>query len=109
MKALITLLALFCFALVGFGQYSKWTIQFTDKNNSPYSINNPNAYLSQKAIARRNKYSIPIDNNDLPVNPGYIHEVLSKGNIIFLSESKWLNQILIYCADSLVINSIKSL
>jgi hypothetical protein len=109
MRVLFTLSALFCFVFIGFGQYSKWIIQFTDKNNSPYTIDNPNAYLSQKAIARRNRYKIPIDNKDLPVNPGYIQQVLSKGNITFLSKSKWLNQILIYCTDSLAINSINSL
>ena len=109
MRALVALSTLLCFTLAGFGQYSKWIIQFTDKNNSPYHIANPNAYLSSKAIARRNRHRIPVDDKDLPVNPDYIKQVLSKGNITFLSESKWLNQILIYCTDSTVINSIKSL
>src|SRR6476660_9891322 len=109
MRILTTLLALFCFVFVGSGQYSKWIIQFIDKNNSPYNIDNPNAYLSQKAIARRSRHNIPIDDRDLPVNPGYIQQILSKGNITFLSRSKWLNQILIYCTDSLAINSINSL
>jgi serine protease AprX len=109
MRALVTLSALLCFTYVGFGQYSKWIIQFADKNNSPYSIDNPSAYLSPKAIARRNRYHIPVDDKDLPVNQTYIQQVLSKGNITFLSKSKWLNQILIYCTDSIVINSIKIL
>src|SRR3954468_12697701 len=109
MRVLVTSLVLLCFTYVGFGQYTKWIIQFADKINSPYSIDNPGAYLSAKAIARRNKYHIPIDNKDLPVNPDYTQQVLSKGNITFLSESKWLNQILIYCTDTLAIDSINSL
>src|SRR4051794_2905478 len=109
MKALVTLSVLFCFVFVGFSQYSKWIIQFADKKNSPYSIENPGTYLSPKAIARRNRYHIPVDDKDFPVNPDYIPQVLSKGNITFLSESKWLNQILIYCTDSIAVNSIKSL
>src|SRR5947199_10474095 len=109
MKALVALSVFLCFAFVGFGQYSKWNIQFTDKNNSPYSIDSPGSYLSPKAIARRNRYHISIDNKDLPVNPNYIQQVLSKGNITFLSETKCLNQILIFCTDSLTINSLKGL
>jgi serine protease AprX len=109
MKAVIILSLLFCFVFGGFGQSSKWIIQFTDKKNSPYSINNPAAYLSQKAIARRNRFNIPIDNEDLPVDPNYIQQVLGKGKITFLSESKWLNQILIYCTDLTIIDSIDSL
>src|SRR3954447_16772484 len=109
MKAAVILSILFFCALGSIGQYSKWIIQFTDKNNSPYSINDPAAYLSKKAIARRQRYNISVDKTDLPVNPGYIQQVLAKGNITFLSESKWLNQVLIYCTDTLAIDSINSL
>ena len=28
-------------------------VQFTDKNDSPYSIDNPEAYLSPRALQRR--------------------------------------------------------
>ncbi len=109
MKLFFTLSALFYFLIDGFCQYPKWILQFTDKNNSPYSINNPAVYLSQKAIERRSRYNIAIDSTDLPVNPNYIQQVLAKGNVSFLSESKWLNQILIYCIDTAVINSINNL
>src|SRR3954447_25270764 len=95
MKAAVILSILFFCVLTSFGQYSKWIIQFTDKNNSPYSINDPAAYLSEKAIARRQRYNIPVDQTDLPVNPDYIQQVLTKGNITFLCKSKWLNQVLI--------------
>jgi len=92
-----------------FGQYPKWIIRFTDKNNSPYSVTDATAYLSAKSIERRTKYSITIDSSDLPVNPSYIDSVLSKGAVKFLSASKWLNQILIGCTDEATINSIKQL
>ncbi|QEC69765.1 S8 family serine peptidase [Panacibacter ginsenosidivorans] len=90
-------------------QYSKWIIQFTDKNNSPYSLNDPTAYLSQKAIDRRTKQHIVIDSSDLPVNPIYIEQVLAKGNVTYLSQAKWLNQILIYCKDNNTITAINQL
>lgn len=92
-----------------FAQYPKWIIQFTDKNNSPYSLNQPAAYLSQKAIDRRTRQQIGIDSTDLPVNPSYIQQVLAKGNVTYLSQSRWLNQILIYCTDDATINAINQL
>lgn len=90
-------------------QYPKWIVRFTDKNNSSYSIGNPSAYLSQKAIDRRTKQRIAIDSSDLPVNPSYIEQVLAQGNVTYLSQSRWLNQILISCKDNKTINAINQL
>ena len=38
----------------------KWAVYFTDKNNSAYSIDDPEKFLSERAIERRNKYNIEI-------------------------------------------------
>ncbi len=65
-------------------------IEFTDKNNSPYSLNNPSAYLSARAIQRRVRQNIAIDSSDLPVNPHYIDSLISKGALI-RNRSRWLN------------------
>ena len=37
---------------------NQYLIEFTDKNNSPYSINKPTEFLSEKAVERRKKYGI---------------------------------------------------
>lgn len=100
---------MFVYSMKVFAQYPKWVIQFTDKNNSPYSFNNPSAYLSQKAIDRRFKQHIAIDSTDLPVNPSYIEQVIAAGNVSFLSQSKWLNQVLIDCKDNATIDKINQL
>lgn len=88
---------------------SKWVVMFKDKKNSPYSLNKPLDYLSQRAIDRRNKYGIAIDSSDLPVNPSYISKVVAQGAVTYLSQSKWLNQILINCSDQATINKINAL
>ena len=44
----------------------------------------------------------------MPVNPSYIKQVAAKG-ATYLNQSKWLNQFLIYCADTTIIHSIKAL
>jgi hypothetical protein len=109
MKKFFTFLILVYFVDPGFCQNTKWVIQFTDKKNSPYSIDDPSSYLSAKAIERRKRYHIAIDSADLPVNPAYIQLVLSKGNVTYLNQSKWLNQIAIYCTDKTIIDSINTL
>ncbi len=86
----------------------KFWIVFTDKNNSPYSISNPSAYLSSRCLARRAKYGIPILYNDLPPNPSYIDSVISKG-VKLLNRSKWFNAISIYTTDTTKMAAIRAL
>lgn len=86
----------------------KYLVKFTDKNNSPYTISSdPSQYLSPKAITRRNKQSISIKYNDLPVTPVYIDSVVSTG-VTLLCRSKWFNSVTIYTVDSNALNTIKS-
>lgn len=89
---------------------SKFRIQFTDKDNSPYTISNPAAFLSQKAIDRRNDQGISILPNDLPVNPAYIDSIRNTG-VTLLNRSKWFNSVTIDTTganDSLVLDKIQS-
>ena len=72
---------LIIFSLSAFAQYPKYIVQFRDKNDSPYSLNDPAKYLSAKAIERRIKFNIPLDSSDLPVNPSYINTVLEQGDV----------------------------
>jgi len=106
---LVTVASLFSLTCLRGQPYTKYIIQFTDKNNSPYSLSAPSAYLSPKAISRRTRYNIPIDSTDLPVNPAYIQAVLAKGNVTMLVQSRWLNDILVYTKDASVIDAISTL
>ncbi len=72
----------------------RYVVFFRNKANSPYQINNPSAFLSQRAIERRQRMSIPIDSADLPVNPSYIEGVASKGARI-LNRSRWFNSAIV--------------
>jgi hypothetical protein len=102
------LIVIFIYSSVN-AQYPKWIVQFKDKSNSPYKFSNPTAYLSTKALQRRHRYNIAIDSADLPVTPLYIRFVVNQGPVKYLSQSKWLNQILIYCTNSATINAIRNL
>jgi len=86
----------------------KYFVSFTDKNNSPYSIENPSAYLSQRAIERRQNQGINIEVSDLPVNPGYLAGVEATGAQL-LNPTKWLNGVTIYTTDPAVLAAINEL
>ena len=110
MKRLLTLLVMmgYIFSINAQIAPNKYWVQFTDKNDSPYSINNPEEYLSERAIQRRQDYNIAIDNYDIPVNQSYIQAVAGKGATI-LNPSKWLNGVSIELSDPSVISDIESL
>lgn len=109
LKITILFTALFSLSQDTFAQYSKWVVQFTDKKNSPYALSEPSEYLSARAIKRRNLHNVTIDSTDLPVNPNYILQVLAQGPSTYLSQSKWLNQILINCTSAATLNAINAL
>jgi serine protease AprX len=87
----------------------KYLIQFTDKNNSPYSLSNPSAFLSQNCIERRVKMGYGFNELDLPVNPHYIEGVLDAGFSMLHHISKWFNSMTIAVVDTTIIDSIAQL
>ncbi len=77
-----------------FAQTRAYLVQFTDKNNSSFSVNRPQEFLSQRSIDRRRKQNIPVLERDLPVNPTYIQQVRQAGARV-LYPTRWLNGIII--------------
>jgi subtilisin family serine protease len=89
-QILLVILFLVLASVEAYTQY--YWVGFTDKNDSPWSLSMPEAYLSDRAIQRRINQSIPIDSLDLPVNQSYIIQVIQLG-AKFIHSSKWLNGI----------------
>jgi len=94
------------FSLNVSAQFTKYIVKFKDKNGTPFSINNPSQFLSAKAIARRAKQQIAVDQTDLPVVPRYIDSVRLAGSVRVLDQSKWLNQICIETTDAAALQKI---
>jgi len=94
-----------------FAQYpAKYWIQFKDKDNSSYSVNKPEEFLSPRAIEKRARFNIPITEEDLPVNSHYIAEVLKiDSGIVLFTKSKWHNAITLYAQDSFIMDKIMKL
>ncbi len=110
MKRLSLLLLLFMASLFAEAQIATniYWVQFTDKNDSPYSIDNPEAYLSPRALQRRANLGITVDEYDIPVNPQYLQAVADCGAQL-LNPSKWLNGVSVYVTDLAVIEAINAL
>lgn len=89
-------------------QFSRYIIRFKDKGTNPYSISNPSQYLTARAIARRTRYSIPIDSADLPITPRYIDSIRLAGAVTILNSSKWMNQVAIQTNDVAALNKINT-
>ena len=89
-------------------QYSKRVVFFTDKNGTPFTLNNPSTYLSAKAITRRTRYSIAIDSSDIPVLERYVDSIRLAGSVTILGRSKWLNAVIIQTTDAAAIAKINS-
>ncbi len=102
------LLSLF-FSINATAQFTKYIVRFKDKTGTPFSINNPSQFLSAKAIERRTRQHISIDETDLPIVPHYIDSVRLSGNVIILNQSKWLNQVCIQTTDPAALAKINAL
>jgi len=83
-------------------------VSFIDKPESERLIKNPSDFLSQKALDRRKKYSVVIDEKDIPVNKDYL-DALTKFPVKYHGSSKWLNGAIISTEKSWLSDSIKNL
>lgn len=86
----------------------KYRISLKDKAATTYSLEHPEAFLSEKAIARRHKQKQPIDSTDLPVCREYVDEIRRQGVHIVVT-GKWENFVTVSCNDSSLIDRIAAL
>ncbi|MCR4680589.1 MAG: S8 family peptidase [Bacteroidales bacterium] len=112
MKRITLLMVLMAFGIILSAQITPtcYRLSLSDKNNSPYSINDPSAYLSERALAKRARFSIPITEQDFPVNPQYLQAIKAiDTSIRVLCTSKWMNTATIYCPDSTKLPQVQAL
>lgn len=68
----------------------RYAVYFKHKPQTGFSLSNPQAFLTQKAIQRRTREGNQVDSLDLPVAPKYLDEVAKTSNYV-LYTSKWMN------------------
>jgi serine protease AprX len=99
-RALLVLLLL-TVASVTWAQKDRYMVFFKDKAGTPFSITEPEAFLSQAAIQRRVKHDVEITSQDLPVSPQYISQVRMAGADVFFT-TRWLNGVLIQTENAVI-------
>jgi len=103
---LILLLSGLLFLLPNYGNaQQQWMVYFKDKQHKDF---NPYSYFDIKAIERRIRTGIPVDDpSDWPVNESYVNEVSLIVNDAIVT-SRWLNAIAVD-ADEMQINNVRQL
>ncbi len=108
MKKILIIVFLLGGSTNSFAQYSSYIIQLKDKAGTPFSINKPLEFLTQRAISRKARHNIQIDQTDLPVTPRYLDSIQLSGNVSILNISKWLNQVSIRTTDATALAKINT-
>lgn len=107
MKRILLIVTCLCCFNSLIAQEDAW-VYLIDKANVATAIGNPVSILTQKAIDRKNRHGIAIDERDVPVNESYITDLKSQSGISVLAKSKWLNAV--HVRGSIAdINALKNL
>ncbi len=108
-RTIILLILVFPFITLLCQTYpGKYLIWFKDKSHNNFSISNPEKFLSQRALDRRNRSSIPIDSRDLPVSSYYLDSLRRMG-ITILNTSKWFNNCTVAISDTVIFSIFRSI
>ena len=87
-------------SLAALAQANNYVVFFTDKANTPYSIDAPEEFLAARAISRRNRQQIAITEEDLPVDPAYVQGLAGVGAVSVRQTSKWFNAALVQASPA---------
>jgi hypothetical protein len=101
----VLIILLFPYSVFSQNMEFKFFISFTDKNLSEYNLSEPEEFLSQESLFRREKQNIFVNKTDLPVCKTYISAIRDK-NFKILNRTKWLNGVIVSTIDSSLIENI---
>ncbi len=106
---IVGIIALLSSITLSYGQATAnvFVVELTDKDDSPYSIHRPWEFLSPRAIERRRKQGIAIDETDIPINPRYLEKIEGEAELI-RGKSKWMNSVIVV-ANEEQLGKIKAL
>ena len=102
-RRMLGLFAFFLLTAFSSTAQNRYVVYFKDKAGSPYSVNAPLQYLSQRAIDRRTRQGISITSADFPVNTAYLEGIRSSGART-LYASRWMNCATTECSSLLWCN-----
>lgn len=83
-------------------------VYLKNKGNCELSVDQPETFLSAKAIERRNKQHISVDESDLPISDAY-KKLLETEGCRIVTTSKWMKTVVVKSNDSTVIYRLRRL
>ena len=76
------------------GRCHLFRLQLKDKAGTPFTLSNPEDYLSAKSLERRARQHLAVDSTDLPLSPRYLNAI-REGGWRIVAQSKWNNTVLV--------------
>lgn len=86
----------------------RFRVTLCDKKHNRYSLRHPERYLSARALERRERYGIKVDEYDLPLSDRYLRQLVKAGFKIH-NKSKWNNTVVVETTDSASICKVHEL
>jgi subtilisin family serine protease len=109
MKHIFFFFLMFCACFSGYSQATfMYRLILSDKGNPPYSVEQPESFLSGRSIQRRAKQGLPVDSVDLPIDPSYLQAIAHTGADICAS-SKWVKTVVVRISDLSLVATLKGL
>ncbi|MBP5508329.1 MAG: S8 family serine peptidase [Prevotella sp.] len=96
---------------IGFpgGKTYLYRLSLTDKRGTPYSLDKPQEFLSQKAIERRKRQGLQVDSTDLPLPPAYLQRIGAVKGVEVVCKSKWNKTVVVRVSDPSYVTPLLSL
>ena len=106
MKRIVLGCLVACLALSASAEKNyKYRVSLKDKVGTAYSVDKPQEFLSERALERRNRQQLPVDETDLPVSQVYVDELKGMGAKLVTS-SRWNNTVVLEVVDTLLMDEV---
>ena len=106
MKRIVLGCLVACLALSASAEKNyKYRVSLKDKAGTAYSVDKPQEFLSERALERRNRQQLPVDETDLPVSQVYVDELKGMGAKLVTS-SRWNNTVVLEVSDTLLMDEV---
>mgnify|MGYP002512202682 FL=1 len=106
MKRIVLGCLVACLALSASAEKNyKYRVSLKDKAGTAYSVDKPQEFLSERALERRNRQQLSVDETDLPVSQVYVDELKGMGAKLITS-SRWNNTVVLEVSDTLLMDEV---
>ena len=106
MKRIVLGCLVACLALSASAEKNyKYRVSLKDKAGTAYSVDKPQEFLSERALERRNRQQLSVDETDLPVSQVYVDELKGLGAKLVTS-SRWNNTVVLEVSDTLLMDEV---